>query len=359
MGKVLSSATAAKLAELLRRPHAPPARAALGAAPLPWAVTCGTLIGTTPRPHYECVVQWVPDLDGPTDAAGATDGILADLNGGTLTPGRTYRAHPSGADGGDSLFWAENGDVRGPSSATDTAVAVFDGTTGTVIKAAAVTVAPESGETLMTFIGSGGRVSFYPGGATFKHMNGGNDLGLIEQTGGTFNSNLYVGGLVAYAGISADDVYAESVYSTKNPSTLLTEFGATNSTGGLLFVNGLYIGGSFSGGTGTVTSINLTAPAAGITVSGGPVTGSGAITLSLANDLAAVEGLSGAGLAVRTAADTWAVRTITGTTDKIDVTNGSGAGGNPTLTIASTYAGQTSITTLGTVSTGTWDDGTW
>jgi hypothetical protein len=134
--------------------------------------------------------------------------------------------------------------------------------------------------------------------------------------------------------------------------------GATAVVSGLTFKGGLYTGGSFSG-AGTVTSVNLTAPPAGATFSGGPVTGSGAITMALANDLAAVEGLSGAGLAVRTASDTWAVRTITGTTDKIDVTNGSGAGGNPTLTIASTYAGQTSITTLGTVSTGTWDDGTW
>lgn len=46
-------------------------------------------------------------------------------------------------------------------------------------------------------------------------------------------------------------------------------------------------------GSGTVTSVNLTAPAAGITVSGGPITASGSITLALTDDLSALEALSG------------------------------------------------------------------
>lgn len=61
----------------------------------------------------------------------------------------------------------------------------------------------------------------------------------------------------------------------------------------------------FSSGSGTVSSVNITAPAAGITASGGPVTSSGAITLSLANDLAAIEGLSTTGIVRRTGTDTW------------------------------------------------------
>lgn len=60
------------------------------------------------------------------------------------------------------------------------------------------------------------------------------------------------------------------------------------------------------------------------------------------------------GLMARTAAGTYANRTVTGTADKITVTNGDGVSGDPTLTIASTYVGQTSITTLGTIATGTW-----
>lgn len=83
-------------------------------------------------------------------------------------------------------------------------------------------------------------------------------------------------------------------------------------------------------GVGTVTSINLTAPAAGITVSGGPITSSGSITLALADDLAAVEGLSGSGLAVRTGASTWTNRSIVSGTGII-VSNGDGVSSNPSV----------------------------
>lgn len=48
---------------------------------------------------------------------------------------------------------------------------------------------------------------------------------------------------------------------------------------------------------------------------------------------------------------TWTI-TTTGTSNRISVTGGSGL--TPTIDIAATYVGQTSITTLGTVTTGTW-----
>lgn len=77
-----------------------------------------------------------------------------------------------------------------------------------------------------------------------------------------------------------------------------------------LTISGTTMDASASG-SGTVTSINLTAPAAGLTVSGGPITTSGAITLALANDLAALEALSGTNtLYYRSAADTWSAVTI-------------------------------------------------
>lgn len=78
-------------------------------------------------------------------------------------------------------------------------------------------------------------------------------------------------------------------------------------------------------------------------------------TVSVGADLTAIEALSTTGILARTAANTWAHRTITGTLNKIDVTNGDGVSGAPTLTISSGYVGQTSITTLGTIGTGVWE----
>jgi hypothetical protein len=81
----------------------------------------------------------------------------------------------------------------------------------------------------------------------------------------------------------------------------------------------------------TFAARTLTPPAAGITVTNGNGV-SGNPTLGLANDLAALEGLGSTGLAVRTAADTWAQRSVavTGSTG-LAITNGDGVAGNITL----------------------------
>ena len=47
-------------------------------------------------------------------------------------------------------------------------------------------------------------------------------------------------------------------------------------------------------------------------------------------------------------------RTLTGTSNRLSVTNGNGVSGNPTFDIDSAYVGQSTITTLGTITTGTW-----
>jgi hypothetical protein len=86
--------------------------------------------------------------------------------------------------------------------------------------------------------------------------------------------------------------------------------------------------------TNTWAQRTLQAPAAGFSITN-PAGVAGDPTFALANDLAALEGLSSAGIAARTGTDTWAVRTLTGTANEIEVTNGNGVSGNPTLALHS------------------------
>jgi hypothetical protein len=88
-------------------------------------------------------------------------------------------------------------------------------------------------------------------------------------------------------------------------------------------------------GGGTMTGATLTQPAAGLTVTNSGVnqTTAATWTISLADDLLALENLAANGIAARTGTSTWAVRTITGTTNQVAVTNGDGVAGNPTLSL--------------------------
>jgi hypothetical protein len=79
--------------------------------------------------------------------------------------------------------------------------------------------------------------------------------------------------------------------------------------------------------------VAATAPAAGFTISGSPITDSGTLTFALADDLAGLENLSGTGLAVRTGTNTWTNRTIVGGTG-ISVTSGNGVSANPSIALS-------------------------
>lgn len=100
---------------------------------------------------------------------------------------------------------------------------------------------------------------------------------------------------------------------------------------------------------GAAATRTITAPAAGITVTNGDGV-SGNPTLALANDLAAIEGLSTTGAVVRTGDGTATTRTITGTANEITVTNGDGVSGNPTLSIPSAVTLTGKTVTGGTLS---------
>lgn len=110
-------------------------------------------------------------------------------------------------------------------------------------------------------------------------------------------------------------------------------------------------------GSGTAATRTLTGPAAGISVSNGDGV-SGNPTLSLTNDLSAVEGLASNGLAVRTATDTWTTRTLTAPAAGITVSNGDGVSGNPTLALANDLLALEGIATTNVIpyrsATDTW-----
>lgn len=89
-------------------------------------------------------------------------------------------------------------------------------------------------------------------------------------------------------------------------------------------------------GTNTVVNRTISVPT-GMSIANGDGV-SGNPTISLANDLAGLEGLGSTGFAVRTATDTWQQRWIYGTGAQIAVANSDGVSGDPTISIASDVA---------------------
>ena len=61
------------------------------------------------------------------------------------------------------------------------------------------------------------------------------------------------------------------------------------------------------------------------------------------------------GILTQTGIDTFVGRSLEGTANRITLTNGDGVLGNPVVDISSNYIGQSSITTLGTITTGVWN----
>jgi hypothetical protein len=94
-----------------------------------------------------------------------------------------------------------------------------------------------------------------------------------------------------------DTIYYRSGASTWSPVSI----GAN-----LTFASGTLSASGGGGGAGTVTSVDLNPPAEGIQVFGGPITTSGSITLSLSDDLASLESLTGTDVIYyRAAISTW------------------------------------------------------
>lgn len=77
--------------------------------------------------------------------------------------------------------------------------------------------------------------------------------------------------------------------------------------------------------------------------------------LTSTNTLIALSIYNSNGLIAQTSQNTFIGRTLLGTLNRVSIINGDAVGGNPTINIDSSYIGQTSITTLGTIATGTWN----
>lgn len=75
----------------------------------------------------------------------------------------------------------------------------------------------------------------------------------------------------------------------------------------------------------------------------------------LAANLTALAGTSGVGIYVLTGAGTSALRELTSPNSTITIGDPNGFSGDITLDISSAYIGQTSITTLGTITSGNWE----
>lgn len=118
----------------------------------------------------------------------------------------------------------------------------------------------------------------------------------------------------------------------------------------IVYCDGTNILSSSTLATGTVSSVGITPPSAGITVSGSPVTTSGSITLALANDLAALEGLTTTGYARRTGTSTWTASPDVAAANLSASGTATFTGGLGTVGIGSTSA--TSFLYLGANATG-------
>lgn len=179
-----------------------------------------------------------------------------------------------------------SGDVVGPSSATDNQIALFDSTTGKLIKAASTTgllkassgvIAAATSGTDYAPATSGTSILKGSGSGGFSNATAGTDY--LAPPSGTSLLKANSGGALANATAGTD--YAAATTGTN--AQLLANDGSggfsnvTVGTGLSLSSGTLSATGS---GFGTVTSVDVSGGTTGLTTSGGPITNSGTITLS-------------------------------------------------------------------------------
>lgn len=231
-----------------------------------------------------------------------TDGAL--VVGGALTV-----ASCTGCGGGGGT-----GDVTGPASSTDNAVARFDLATGKVLQNSTVLIG-DTGN--VTGLGTLNTHTIPAGTSTFALLN--NNLGAFAATTSA-----------QLAGNISDETGSGVLVFGTSP-TITTDITIPNAGLHLLDTNATH---DLIIQPGSDLTLDRT-----LTIT----TGDAARTLTL-NGNATISGT--------TSGTNTGDQTTSGTANRISVTNGST---NPTIDIASTYVGQASITTLGTITSGTWN----
>ncbi len=258
-----------------------------------------TLVGGAGLPSVQTLTSDDPTIVGP-DGSG-------DINITGETVANATNAKPVFVDAGVNALNVEvqvGVAVTGaPGDKLDAGIVSFDDTSFSVDGDGFVTLTGGAGPAVDTFTTDvAGPVS--PTGA-----------GVIIVTG----TSVFSDGAVANTLTLNVQATAETFLVGAGAGATVTELGP--------LANGQLIIGS----TGVAPVVgSLTAPVAGITITGG----AGSVTFALADDLAGLEGLSGTGLVVRTGANTYTERTITPPAAGITVSDGDGVAGNPTLALA-------------------------
>lgn len=178
----------------------------------------------------------------------------------------TYVTHAGAFSNADSLVLqflrtgdvgSGAGDVQGPASATDNAIALFDGTTGKVIQNSAVTMNETTGVTTgMVFPNTGLNV---------QDTNASHNLGIVPGSNITANRTLTLttGDANRTVTISGDATISQDYSTSGNPQFATIELGhasanTLSASGGALSIEGVEV--TTNTAAQTLTNKTLTAP---------------------------------------------------------------------------------------------------
>jgi hypothetical protein len=185
------------------------------------------------------------------------------------------------------------------------------------------------------------------------------DRVLVKDQSTASQNGIYVVSATTWTRSTDADTDAEvtsGMFTFVEQGTVNADSGWVLSTDGAIVVGTTALTfAQFSGAGQIVAGAGLTKTGNTLNVGAGTGITVNADDVALTGQALAFHNLATNGLVTRTGAGTVTGRSVAGTTNRTTVTNGDGVSGNPTVDIASTYVGQTSITTLGTIATGTWN----